>query len=189
MVADIQKRYSTIGCCGINCGLCPRYYTVGKSKCPGCQGENFIEKHPSCSFITCCVKKKNLETCADCIDYPCPKFAKWDMGDSFVTHQNCKYNLEYIKKNGLKDFIKQQKERMDILEMLLDEFDDGKSKSFYCLATGLLPLNELKRSVNDFNETLNKKNKLDKKELAKTFREILNKRGERNRIELEYRRA
>jgi hypothetical protein len=26
--------HPTIGCCGIDCGLCPRYYTDGPSRCP-----------------------------------------------------------------------------------------------------------------------------------------------------------
>jgi len=32
------KIYNTIGCCGIDCGLCPRFYTKGDSVCPGCGG-------------------------------------------------------------------------------------------------------------------------------------------------------
>ena len=51
------KKYPTIGVCGLDCGLCPRYYTIGPSRCPGCAGPDFFNKHPSCSFITCCVKK------------------------------------------------------------------------------------------------------------------------------------
>src|SRR4030043_2461389 len=68
------KEYPTIGVCGLDCGLCPRYYTQGTSRCPGCGGPDFFNKHPSCSFITCCVKKKNLEVCAECSDFPCSKF-------------------------------------------------------------------------------------------------------------------
>jgi hypothetical protein len=32
------KKYPTIGVCGLDCGLCPRYYTIGPSRCPGCAG-------------------------------------------------------------------------------------------------------------------------------------------------------
>ena len=56
----LEKKYPTIGCCGIDCGLCPRYYTEGKSRCPGCFGPQFMDiMGQSCSFITCCVKNKN----------------------------------------------------------------------------------------------------------------------------------
>jgi len=35
-------------------------------RCPGCCGPEFFNKHPSCSFITCCVKRNDLEVCAEC---------------------------------------------------------------------------------------------------------------------------
>ncbi|TET26129.1 MAG: DUF3795 domain-containing protein, partial [Dehalococcoidia bacterium] len=49
------KKYPIVGACGLNCGLCPRYYTQGTSRCPGCCGPDFWQKHPGCAFITCCV--------------------------------------------------------------------------------------------------------------------------------------
>lgn len=68
-----MKKYPAIGVCGLDCGLCPRHYTDGPSRCPGCGGIDFHLKRPSCSFITCCVKKKGLEVCRECEDFPCPK--------------------------------------------------------------------------------------------------------------------
>ncbi|HNR04634.1 MAG TPA: DUF3795 domain-containing protein, partial [Bacillota bacterium] len=47
------KKIHTLGCCGLDCGLCPRFFTEGASRCPGCCGVDFENKHPSCSFITC----------------------------------------------------------------------------------------------------------------------------------------
>ena len=55
------KKYPMVGACGLDCGLCSRYYTEGPSRCPGCCGPDFWEKHPGCAFITCCVKRRNLE--------------------------------------------------------------------------------------------------------------------------------
>ncbi|MBP7049418.1 MAG: DUF3795 domain-containing protein [Phycisphaerae bacterium] len=72
------KKYPTIGVCGLDCGLCPRYYTAGPSRCLGCAGPDFPNRHPSCSFITCCVKKKGLEVCGECPDFPCSKFKSED---------------------------------------------------------------------------------------------------------------
>lgn len=68
------KRYPTLAACSLGCGLCPRYYTVGKSRCPGCCGPGFGKKHPTCSFITCSVKKRGLETCGECAEVPCSMF-------------------------------------------------------------------------------------------------------------------
>jgi hypothetical protein len=56
------KKHETIAACGIDCGLCPRFYTKGNSACPGCGGLNFKEKHPSCGVLTCCVLKNGFET-------------------------------------------------------------------------------------------------------------------------------
>ncbi|MBP1663725.1 MAG: hypothetical protein H6Q19_865 [Bacteroidetes bacterium] len=139
-----MKKENKIGCCGIDCGLCPRFYTIGSSACPGCCGLNFREKHPTCGFVTCCVNKKGLETCADCDEFPCSRFDKERHGfDSFVTHQKVFSNLNDIKTGGLKFFIDRQRIRMELLKDFLARFDDGRSKSFYCLACALLPIDRL----------------------------------------------
>ena len=102
MENNSSKKYPTTGCCGIDCGLCPRYYTEGSSRCPGCCGPDFFNQHPTCSHITCCVKKKNLEVCGHCDEFPCTKFDTWfdeDTYDSFVTHKKTELNLNFIRKH------------------------------------------------------------------------------------------
>lgn len=109
------KKYPTLGCCGLDCGMCPGYYTIGKSRCPGCFGPDFFNKISwSCSFITCCVKKKNLEVCGECDEFPCQKFdSSWLKDgceyDSFLTHKKAYSNLNFIKKSGIEKFIEQQR--------------------------------------------------------------------------------
>jgi len=143
-MTDKIKKYETIGACGIDCGLCPRFYTKGSSVCPGCGGLNFREKHPSCGVLTCCVIKKGFETCADCEESPCSRFKTKGTGtDSFVTHRKMISNLENIKANGIERFIEEQKIRIDILNDLLTNYDDGRSKSFFCKTCALLPLDKL----------------------------------------------
>ena len=95
----------------IDCGLCPRFYTEGDSRCPGCGGPNFSEKHPSCSILNCCYKMKELEVCSLCNEFSCEKYAdivKIEQ-DSFVTHKKMFPNLEFIKNNGINTFINEQK--------------------------------------------------------------------------------
>ena len=138
------KKYSTIGCCGIDCGLCPRFHAKGDSACPGCGAINFKDKHPSCGFVTCCVIKNGLEVCSDCKDYPCSRFESETKGyDSFVTHKKVFANLDSIKSSGIEYFIDQQKIRMKILTAFLDKYDEGRSKSFFCISCTLLPLGKL----------------------------------------------
>lgn len=142
-----NKKYPTIGCCGIDCGLCPRYYTAGTSRCPGCYGEKFELKHPSCSFITCCVKKRGLEVCAECGDFPCQKFDK-ETGerDSFVTHRKIMSNQKLIAETGIGTFIEQQRQRIAFLETALQRHDNGRNKNLFCLAAALLSVESLNES-------------------------------------------
>jgi len=143
-MTEAFKKYNTIGCCGIDCVLCPRFRTKGVSVCPGCGGLDFKEKHPSCGFLTCCVIKKRLEVCSDCPDYPCKRFDSVRQGfDSFVTHKKIFPNLDLIKNKGIGFFIDQQKIRMNILIDFLSNYDDGRSKSFFCISCALLPIDKL----------------------------------------------
>ncbi len=143
-----MKAHPTIGCCGIDCGLCPRYYTAGSSRCPGCGGEEFEQRHPPCGFFTCCAKKRILEACAQCGDFPCARFDKEDgTRDSFVTHRRVLTNQAQIREIGLEAFLEQQRERMDFLEKALSEYDDGRSKSLFCLAAALLSIEGLRAAL------------------------------------------
>ncbi|MHA2392624.1 MAG: DUF3795 domain-containing protein [Promethearchaeota archaeon] len=152
------KNYPTIACCGLDCALCPTYYTKGPSKCPGCCGPNFADKHPSCSIITCCVKRNNFETCADCNEFPCSKLKDWDAVDSFICHRVSLKNLRFIKENGIETFMDQQHQRIKILKILLENFNEGRSKSFFCIATALLQVEDLEVSLKKANERIENEN-------------------------------
>jgi len=186
------KKYPTIGVCGLDCGLCLRYYTVGTSRCPGCGGPDFFNKHPSCSFITCCVKKKNLEVCAECSDFPCSKF-KSDVeyqqlkgSSSYPSYKKVMPNLNFIKEYGIKKFIEQQKKRIRLLEKMLENFDDGRSRSFYCKAADLLNLINLEGSLDKATQRIKTDNiKLgDIKIKAKILKSILNEIALKEGVEL-----
>lgn len=142
------KSRETIGCCGIDCGLCPRFYTKGDSACPGCGGENFSEKHPSCGILTCCAIKNRLEVCALCAEFPCARFNREKVEkDSFVTHWKIFLNHSYIKAKGLGEFLAAQRIRVNILNELLTHFDHGRLKSFYCVGCALLPTVKLQEII------------------------------------------
>lgn len=113
------KTYPTIACCGLDCGLCPTFYTKGPSRCPGCCGPNFFNKHPSCSIITCCVKNNKFETCAQCGEFPCQKLKNWNLYDSFICHSVSLANLNLIKEKGIEEFIEQQTKRIGFLKTML----------------------------------------------------------------------
>ena len=142
------KQHPTIGCCGIDCALCPRYYTEGFSRCPGCGGGGFEQKHPSCGFLSCCSQKKGLEACGECDESPCSKFDKeTGCGDSFVLHRKVLPNQEFIKDNGLLAFLEQQENRIAFLETALREYNDGRCKNLYCIAAALLSIEGLEKAL------------------------------------------
>jgi len=144
-----QKKYPTIGCCGIDCGLCPRYYTAGGSRCPGCGGKGFDEVHPSCAVKKCCADNHGLEACGQCPEYPCQRYEdrKKMERDSFVTHKKMYRNHEKIRADGIERFMAEQCVRVSILEDLLANFDDGRTKSFYCLSAALLSPEKLRSAM------------------------------------------
>ncbi len=189
MKKTVLKKFPTIACCGIDCGLCPTYYTKGPSKCPGCGGPNFSSKHPSCSILTCCTKNYGFETCADCNLYPCEKLNNWDKIDSFVTHKASLQNLYDIKQNGMKNFIEQQKSRIKILEILLNSFNDGRSKKNFCIATALLSLDDLNDCINKIIILMEEQdighNNIKSK--ANLMRDLLTNYAQNNNLELELR--
>jgi predicted nucleotide-binding protein (sugar kinase/HSP70/actin superfamily) len=161
---------------------CPRFHTKSNSACPGCGGLNFKEKHPSCGFLTCCVIKKGLEVCSDCNDYPCKRFdSEKDGFDSFVTHKKVFSNLDFIKSKGIDLFIDNQKIRIGILTEFLTNFDDGRSKSFFCVSCALLPLDKLKES---HDIVKNYKDSIDIKIKNKRLREFLLKTADTLEIDL-----
>jgi hypothetical protein len=184
------KEYPTIACCGLDCGLCPVYYTKGPSRCPGCCGPDFFNRHPSCSIITCCIKKHNFETCAECGDFPCLKINIWDKADSFISHRVSLSNLRLIKEEGIENFYTQQKRRIEILEDMLENFNEGRSKSFFCIATALLPIEDLEQALMKSKEQI-KNEGIDLKDLkakSKILKTFLNRYAEKREIELKLRR-
>lgn len=166
---DMTKKYPTIGCCGIDCGLCPRFYTKGASRCPGCGGEDFDTVHPLCGVKTCCFNRKGLEACGQCKEYPCVKYEDKEKieRDSFITHKRIFINQEQIQSGGIESFVLKQKERISILQDMLTEFDDGRSKGFYCLSAALLPPDTVKALMAKTSGIS------DRKEKAKEFKESL----------------
>jgi hypothetical protein len=186
------KSYPTIGVCGLDCGLCPRYYTLGPSRCPGCGGLDFDQKRPSCSFITCCVKKKNFEVCAECLEFPCSKFksaGEYQQLEESSSYPSCRKiipNLNFIKEHGIEEFIALQTKRIKLLETMIADFDDGRSRSFFCKAGILLDINTLSSSIDEANGKIKAGNinRDDVKMKAKMLKEMLNEMAAKEGVEL-----
>lgn len=136
-----QRSYPLFSACGLNCGLCPRYQMDGKSKCPGCAGKDFLTKHPTCGVLSCS-QRHGLEYCFECEEYPCKKYINADASDSFISHKNQCSDMEKAKQS-MDDYKAELDRKVEILEQLLSTYDDGRRKSFYCVAANLLRLDDL----------------------------------------------
>ena len=166
--------------CGLNCGLCPRFHTEGSSKCPGCGGEGFSAKHPACGVLSCTARKK-IMYCYECGDYPCPKYANAHY-DSFITHQNMRRDFEKAKVLGIDSYQKTLTAKMTILRQLLSDYNDGRQKSFFCLAVNLLELKDVQSVMSQLS---NKAEALQTvKEKAAAAAALLRNMGEKRGIVL-----
>ena len=149
-----SREYPLFSLCGLNCGLCPRYQTDGASKCPGCGGTDFHLKHPSCAVITCTQKHDQVEYCFQCTSYPCEKYRNQSGKDSFITYQNVLTDFEKAKTEGLQQYKLEMNEKIEILEYLIHNYNDGRRKNFYCIAVNLLSLASLKEIIQEIQNTV-----------------------------------
>ena len=125
-----QRKYPLFSACGLNCGLCPRYHTAGASKCPGCSGDGFSKKHPTCGVLSCS-QRKGLEYCYQCDTFPCQKYDGAGEFDSFISHLNQLKDMDKAKNIGIGVYSKELGEKISLLETLLANYDDGRRKSFF----------------------------------------------------------
>ena len=143
---------------------------------------------------TCCAKKKGLEVCAQCDDFPCSRFDTWldscAEHDSFVTHAKVKTNLEYVTAHGIEEFIAQQTRRIRLLERMLKGFNEGRSRSFYCLAATLLPVPQIQDALEEAERLMETDGtgKEEVKRRAGVLRECLSLRASDSGIELKLRK-
>jgi len=185
------KKYPIVGACGLSCSLCPRYYTEGKSRCPGCCGPDFWQKRPGCGFIICCVKQRHLETCAECVDWAeCEKVARLldsaKHHDSFLSHKPLATNFAFIQKYGIEEFARLEMEKQKFLRHLINNYDEGRSKSFYCISCQLIPLDKLKEALADAETKIT--GDTESKEKAKLVRAAISNLADGLQIDLKLRK-
>jgi hypothetical protein len=142
----LNPKYVEIGVCGLSCRLCPSYNSQAESRCCGCKSAERIRV--GCPFITCGVKKKGLDFCWECTESgTCEKWKSHrdagKIGDSFKCYQTLEADIEFVFHNGIEEFEKQQKAREQILKAMLNEFNDGRSKSYYCIVATVFTIDEL----------------------------------------------
>jgi len=128
-----------------------------------------------CPFITCALKKKGIEFCWQCEESAlCEKWSKHREAskrvDSFKCYQTLEDDISFIQKNGVNDFQKNQKIREQLLKEMLQNFNEGRSKSYYCIAATVLQIEELNIALIQAKKD---SNKLDIKDKSKVLHSIL----------------
>jgi len=163
-----------IGICGLSCRLCPAYHRETKSKCGGCKSE--YRMGAACPFHNCAIKKKNIDFCGFCDENnTCARWKKFresgKQHDSILSYQRLEDNISFIQKNGMEQFEKQQKTKENLLRAILAEFNEGRSKTFYCTAATVLEIDELESVL----ENARAKSKgLDIREKSEVMHSLLN---------------
>ncbi len=168
-------KYPDIGVCGLSCRLCPRYQSEGESRCFGCKTESRMGA--GCPFITCAVKKKGIEFCWDCEDgVTCEKWKKHresgKLHDSFKCYQKLDDDISFVLMNGVDTFERSQEQKEELLKQMLQEFNEGRSKNYYCIAATVLETDELKKAL---DEAMDDAGEMDIKGRSKKLHSILDK--------------
>ena len=85
-------------------------------------------------------------------------------------------NLDFIKEHGIIEFIEQQKKKIKLLEIMIENFDDGRSRNFFCRGAALLDLTSLESALDQANWEIKTDNikQDDIKIKAKIFKKLLN---------------
>lgn len=83
-----------------------------------------------------------MEYCFLCEEYPCQRLQDSLEFDSFLTHQHMLRDLDRAQKMGMETYLEELGEKTAILEKLLAGYNDGRRKSFFCLAVNLLELSD-----------------------------------------------
>ena len=134
-----KRKNQLLSLCGLNCGLCPMLLD---KHCGGCGNGN-----QSCKIAKCSLEHGKIEYCYECENYPCEKYQNIDKYDSFITHKRQKADLERVQKIGFEQYNLEQQEKIQILYYLLNNYNDGRRKNFFCVAVNLLELSELQEAM------------------------------------------
>ena len=170
-----ERKNQLFSLCGLNCGLCPMF--LGKH-CGGCGNGN-----QSCKIAKCSLEHGEVEYCYECENYPCEKYQHIDKYDSFITHKHQKRDLERAQNLGIEQYNLEQQEKIQILSLLLANYNDGRRKNFFCVAVNLLELSELREVIKQIqqNEALSD---LSIKDQCSYIVDVLQKIADRKNITL-----
>lgn len=143
--------------------------------CGGCGFGN-----QSCKIARCSLEHGGVEYCFQCREYPCAYFEHFDDFDSFITHQRRFADLEKAERLGSDAYDREQAEKVQLLDLLLTRYNDGRRKTLYCLAVNLLEIEDIRAALAEL-ETSPELAEISVKEkavhLAERFQQLTEEQG------------
>ncbi len=106
-----------------------------------------------CPSITCALQRKGVEFCRDCADSEtCDLWKRHGeagkSADSFECYQKLEDDAAFIQDGGrTAGFVDLQNVRERVLRRMLQEYREGRSKSYCCIASTFLESGELKGAL------------------------------------------
>ena len=94
---------------------------------------------------------------------------------SYPPPRNMIPNLTFIKNNGIQKFVDQQRVRINLLKTMIAQFDDGRSRSYFCRVSALLDTKIIQDSIDQAILKIKTENiqPRDMKRKAKIIRSML----------------
>ena len=113
MTMESLNKFSLVAPCGMNCGICMAYLRE-KNACTGCRGTD--AKKPltrvRCKIKTCKVfQTGRTKFCFECGNFPCDTLKHLDTRYQTKYSMSMIENLEYIRDNGIRKFMKNEDAR------------------------------------------------------------------------------
>ncbi len=99
------------------------------------------------------------------------------MHDSFKCYQKLEEDIAFIRKYGLRQFEEAQKAREALLKIMLQEYNEGRSKSYYCIAVTVLTPVELRDAL---EEARKMSGGADVKSMSRALHQALDNAATRN---------
>jgi len=118
MKNNVSMTKELIAPCGMNCGVCSAYLALKSNvrnkgiRMPYCSGCRPRDKR--CAFL----KKRcdlllntRVKYCYECRDFPCTRLEHLDKRYRTFHKMSMIENLEYVKENGIREFLAKEKEK------------------------------------------------------------------------------
>jgi hypothetical protein len=102
-----------------------------------------------------------------------------------VCYQRLEDNIVFIRDRGISAFVENQRERDQLISAMLAEFNDGRSKSSYCVAATVMDIREITQAIAQARDEFAGK---DIKGKCKAFHAILDKIAEERKYNLKLRK-